>query len=252
MEDAAPRVQVALLTLDNPARRNALSPSLLAEIPAALERAARDGARAAVLTAAGPLFSAGYDITALPEEPDPEWLRGHGPLAAALTVVNQGPLPVVAALNGSAIGAGCELALACDLRVAHPGVRLQMPPVRMGLIYTPLGVARLVALCGLGRARELLLLAQPLAAEEALGWGLLNRVVPAEQVVDVALELARQVALWSPQAVRGTRVLLEALLTQQGGGSLPPEVDAEILRHREAAWRSPEASAARAAFQKRR
>ncbi|MFO0576979.1 MAG: enoyl-CoA hydratase/isomerase family protein [Polyangia bacterium] len=243
---------VALLTIDHVAKRNALDPALFDALCRAIERAAREGARAAVLTGAGPTFSAGYDIRALPEEPDSDWLRGHGPLAAALHAVSQGPLPVIAALNGPAIGAGCELALACDLRVGHPGVQLLMPPVRMGLVYTPLGVARLCALCGLARAREILLLAQPVEAADALALGLLNRLVPAEEVQATALELARKVAAMPPLAVRGTRVLMEALLSQQGGSALPAAVDAEILALREAAWRSPESRAARAAFRSRR
>lgn len=247
-----PGAPVALLTIDRVAKRNALDPELFDELCQGLERAAAEGARAAVLTGAGPTFSAGYDIRALPEEPDEGWLRGHGPLAAALLAVSQGPLPVIAALNGPAIGAGCELALACDLRVGHPGVQLVMPPVRMGLVYTPLGVARLIALCGLGRARELLLLAQPVAAADALSMGLLNRLVPEAEVQATALELARKVAAMPPLAVRGTRVLMEALLSQQGGRALPAAIDAEILALREAAWRSPESRAARAAFRGRR
>lgn len=241
------RAPVALLTIDHAAKRNALDPELLEALGLALERAAAQGARAAVLTGAGSTFCAGYDIRALPEEPDAQWLRGHGPLAAALRAVSQGPLPVIAALNGPAIGAGCELALACDLRVGHAGVQLQMPPVRLGLVYTPLGVARLIALCGLGRAREILLLAQPVEAADAMSLGLLNRLVPADQVHDTALLLARKVAAQPQLAVRGTRVLMESLL-----GAVPAAIEAEIFELREAAWRSPEARAARAAFRSRR
>ena len=245
---ARPPLKIALLVFDHVAKRNALDPAQLEALCEAIERSAADGARAAVLTGAGGTFSAGYDITALPEEPDADWLRGHGPLAAALRCVSQGPIPVVAALNGAAIGAGCELALACDLRVAHPGVHLQMPPVRLGLIYTPEGIARLIALCGLGRAREILLLARPIDAQAALGCGLLSRIVPAEHVQETAIELARQMAELPPQAVHGTRVLIESLV--RGG----PDADeaAALFRLREAAWRSPEARAARAAFPSRR
>lgn len=261
---AKPGLKIALLVLDHAAKRNALDPVLLGALGEAIERAAADGARAAVLTGSGETFSAGYDITALPEEPDASWLRGHGPLVLALRSVSRGPIPVVAALNGAAIGAGCELALACDLRVAHPGVKLQMPPVRLGLVYTPEGVARLIALCGLGRAREILLTARPIEAEAALQCGLLSRIVPAEQVQETALELARQMAELPPQAVHGTRVLIESLVRgghRHGHGPGADEAEAEaeakaeaeaIWRMREAAWRSPEARAARAAFRSRR
>lgn len=248
--DPRPPLKIALLLFDHAAKRNALDPAQLEALCEAIERAAADGARAAVLTGAGGTFSAGYDIMALPEEPDVDWLRGHGPLAAALRCVSQGPIPVVAALNGAAIGAGCELALACDLRVAHPGVHLQMPPVRLGLIYTPGGIARLIALCGLGRAREILLTARPLDAQAALACGLLSRIVPAEQVQETAIELARQMAELPPQAVHGTRVLIESLV--RGGQGPGTDEAAAIFRLREAAWRSPEARSARAAFRSRR
>jgi enoyl-CoA hydratase/carnithine racemase len=176
---APPPAKVAVLTLHHAAKRNALDAALCQAIEQALHTAAAEGAQAAVLTGEGPVFCAGSDISSLPEEPDPAWLRGHGPLQSAMYAVSQGPLPVVAALNGPAIGAGCELALSCDLRVAHPEVTLQMPPVRLGLIYTPEGIQRLIALCGLGRTRELLLTARAIDAAEALSWGLLNRVVVA-------------------------------------------------------------------------
>jgi enoyl-CoA hydratase/carnithine racemase len=139
------RDAVAVLTLSNPAKRNALDPPLLDALVAALARLPDEGARAAVLTGEGSLaFSSGYDITALPDGGAP----AENPLARALDAIADGALPVIAALNGPAIGGGCELAATCDLRVAHAGVTLTMPPVRLGIVYAPRGLERFVALCG--------------------------------------------------------------------------------------------------------
>jgi enoyl-CoA hydratase/carnithine racemase len=239
---------VALLTFGNPRKRNALDPALLGDLTDALLDLSAAGARAVVLAGEGAIFSAGYDIAALPEEPDDAWLRHHGPLGPALRTLAQ--VPTVAALTGPAIGSGCELALTCDLRVAHPGAVLQMPPVRMGLIYTPEGVLRLIALAGGGLAREMLLTARPVPADEALRAGLVNRVVPAEEVVPVALELAQEIARGAPLAVRGTKWLLDQLLLS--GPALPVSVAEELARRRREAWASADAREARAAFRERR
>ena len=241
--------QVVLVTLNSPAKRNALSLAMCEELTAALTRAAAAGARAAVLTGAGEAFCAGYDLNALPEAPDAQWLREHGPLGAMMRAVSEGPLPVVAALNGATVGAGCELALACDLRVAHPGTRLQMPPVSLGLIYTPEGVARLIALCGLGRARQLLLTGEAILGDEAHAWGLVHRVVPAGEVLAAAQRLAQTLAAKPQLALQGTRVLIERLLRE--GPHLTAGSAEEIFALREQAFNSADARAARAAFRAR-
>jgi enoyl-CoA hydratase/carnithine racemase len=189
-------------------------------------------------------------VAALPDQPDDDWLRGHGLLAAVLELLCQGPLPTVAALPGAAWGAGCELALSCDLRVAHAGVTLAMPPVRLGIIYTPQGVARLLALCGAGRARRLLLTAEPIDAASAEQWGLIDRLVDESQVLPVAIELATQLGEKPPAALLGTRQLIEQLLRH--GPQLSPAAEQELLQRRHQAWQSPEAQAARQRFRKPR
>lgn len=242
--------EVALLTLSNPDKRNALDPTMFAALGAALAELAQgpDAVSAAVVTSSGPLFSAGYDVSALPDEPDEEWLRGHGGFTATMKLLCEGPLPTVAALPGAAIGAGCELALSCDLRVAHPGVTLCMPPVRLGLIYTPEGMARLMALCGAARARRLLLLGESLPAELAATWGLIDEVVPESEVLERAIALARTLGAMPRPAVLGTRIVLERLM--QEGPQLSEASAQEILRLRRAAWRSPEAQSVRQRFRK--
>ena len=168
-------------------------------------------------------------------------------MGPALSAIADGPLPVVAALNGAAIGGGCELAATCDLRVAHDAVTLTMPPVRLGLVYAATGLRRFIALCGLSRTRELFLTAAPLPAARALGWGLVDRVVERHEVMPTALALATEMARGAPLAVSGTRRALELLLP-----SLAASDAAELDRLMQEAWMSEDAAEARAAFREKR
>jgi enoyl-CoA hydratase/carnithine racemase len=196
------------------------------------------------------VFCAGYDLNALPSAPDPAWLRGHGELEATLRLLREGPLPTVAALTGAAVGAGLELALSCDLRVAHREVIVQMPPVKLGIVYTLEGIWRLATLCGAARARELLLLAEPIPAEAAARHGLISRVVAADAVLPTACALAQKMAAQPRSAVLGTRRLLEHLL--RSGPSLSEDQAQELLALRLDSWQSAEAHLARETMRARR
>lgn len=237
------REAVAVITLANEKKRNALDPPMLDALCATLAGLPGEGMRAVVLTGAGDVFSSGYDISALPAGAAP----AENPLGRALSAIADGPLPVVAALNGAAIGGGCELAATCDLRVAHDGVTLTMPPVRLGLVYSPTGLRRFVALCGMSRTRELFLTAQPVPAERALAWGLVDRVVAREHVLMIAVELAAEMARGAPLAVASTRRMLE--LMQPPFDASAAEEMAELMRR---AWQSEDAAEARAAFREKR
>jgi enoyl-CoA hydratase/carnithine racemase len=238
------RDELAIVTLDNPKKRNALDPPMLDALCDALARLPDEGARAVVLTAAGDrAFSSGFDLSALSDEA----ALANNPLARALAAISGGALPVIAALNGLAIGGGCELAASCDLRVAHPQVTLMMPPVRLGIVYPPSGLQRFVALIGASRVRELFLCAQPISAERALGWGLVDRVVPEAEVLPCAIGLAREIARGAPLAVRGTRKILEELIPP-----LAPEVARQLAELQRAAWISDDAREARQAFAEKR
>ena len=241
------RDAVAILTLVNPQKRNALDPPMLDALCDALARLPQEGVRAVVLTGDGhKAFSSGYDISALPDA-DAASAPAESPLAKALSAISDGAVPVIAALNGFAIGGGCELAATCDLRVAHADVTLAMPPVRLGIMYSPKGLARFVALIGMSHTRELFLTAQPIFAPRALDWGLVDAVVGAEDVVPVALELAREIARGAPLALAGTRRALEALIPAPR-----PELAAELAELQARAWISEDAREARAAFREKR
>ncbi|HEX6836506.1 MAG TPA: enoyl-CoA hydratase/isomerase family protein, partial [Polyangia bacterium] len=219
-------------------------PPMLEALCAALARLPGEGVRAVVLTGAGDVFSSGYDISALPPGGTAPTANPMGP---ALAAIAGGPLPVVAALNGAAIGGGCELAATCDLRVAHDAVTLMMPPVRLGLVYAPTGLARFVALCGLSRTRELFLTAAPVPAMRARDWGLVDHVVKRDEVLATALALATEMARGAPLAVAGTRRALELLLPSVDGAGLT-----ELVRLMQEAWLSEDAAEARAAWSGKR
>ena len=238
------RGAVAVVTLVNARKKNALDPPMLEALCAALARLPGEGVRAVVLTGAGDVFSSGYDLAALPPSGAAPTANPMGP---ALAAIAGGPLPVVAALNGAAIGGGCELAATCDLRVAHDAVTLLMPPVRLGLVYAPTGLGRFVALCGLSRARELFLTAQPVPALRARDWGLVDHVVARDEVLPTALALATEMSKGAPLAVAGTRRALELLLPAVDGAAL-----AELAQLMQAAWMSEDAAEARAAFAEKR
>ena len=232
---------VATLTLSNPIKKNALDLALLDAIVDATRVLPQQGVRALVLTAQGSLFSAGYDLEALDAG------NTAAPLERAVQALLLGPLPIVCALPGLAIGGGCELACACDLRVAHPGVALQMPPVRLGIVYPVEGLRRFVALIGASHTRELFLTAERIDAARALSWGLVDRVVEPDAVLPTALELARAMAKGAPGALRGTRQLLGKL-----AAPLPADVQVELDEIVRSAFDGEEARAARQAYRDRK
>src|SRR5437868_4251336 len=195
---------VAPITMNRPKVLNALNAQTLAELRRAVLDLQRDAAiRVVILTGAGEKsFVAGADITELAVQ-TPTGGREH-----ALTgqhvfdlVENMGK-PVIAAINGYALGGGCELAMACTLRIAADSARLGQPEISLGLIPGYAGTQRLTRLVGKGRALELMLTGTPIGADEALRVGLVNRVVPAASLMAEARALGQQLASAAPIAVR--------------------------------------------------
>jgi enoyl-CoA hydratase/carnithine racemase len=228
----SPADHVARLTIDNQAKRNALDRELLDAFAAALREVE---CRCLLLTAAGSTFSAGYDIRNLAGDAEAgDVVAAH--FQAALATLDAFRFPVVAALNGHAIGGGLELALACDLRIAASGAKLGMPPARLGLIYSHTGLRRFVDTIGAPRTRELFFTARYVPAEVALEWGLVNRVVGAKELASEAVELAAGIAANAPLSLQGSKRAIRALLAAEG--ALDPEVARELVALREACFRS--------------
>ncbi|AMV70837.1 enoyl-CoA hydratase-related protein [Desulfuromonas carbonis] len=198
---------VAEVTLNRPEVRNALNEATLRELGEVFTALAEDSeVRAVILTGAGDrAFAAGGDIAAVVDF-SPLQARDFARLAQeVLDRVEQCSKPVIAAINGFAVGGGCELAMACDLRLAAENARFGQPEINLGILAGWAGTQRLPRLVGKGRALELLLTGELIDAEEAWRIGLVNRVVPAAELLATARELARNLAAKAPVAAQLTK-----------------------------------------------
>ena len=195
---------VLLVTINRPKVLNALNSQTVAELHDVMRAAARDaGVRAVVLTGAGDKsFVAGADINELAVL-SPAEAQQHGRAGqAAFDFIEQMGKPVIAAINGFALGGGCELAMACTIRIAADSARLGQPEINLGLIPGYAGSQRLPRLVGKGRALEYLLSGDMIPAARAYEIGLVNRVVPAADLLSTAKSLAVSLASKAPVAVR--------------------------------------------------
>jgi enoyl-CoA hydratase len=195
---------IAVVTVNRPDKLNALNATVISELAAVARHAEQDDAvHGLIITGAGPkAFVAGADINELAavDEKGGEEMSRHG--SDAFLAIEQLVKPVVAAVNGFALGGGCELAMACHIRLASPNAKFGQPEVKLGAIPGYGGTVRLPRLVGRGRALELLLTGNMIDADEAYRIGLVNRVVPAESLLDAARALLRTIGAQSPTAVR--------------------------------------------------
>jgi enoyl-CoA hydratase/carnithine racemase len=249
-----PAAGVLRLTISNPAKRNALDHPLLDAISATLEElaAADSHARCVIVTGAHGMFSAGYDIGEIPDEDfeeQAERLVAH-PFTLAIEALEAFPYPTLAALPGHTIGGGLELALACDLRVAQSGIKLGMPPAKLGLVYSHTGLRRFIDAIGVTRTRELFLLGNYIDASTALAWGLVNRVAGAEALETLALGLAVELAGNAPLSQTGNKRVIAALLRAES--TLPADVEEELIELRRASFASRDLREGMRAFAERR
>ncbi len=197
---------VVRLIINRPQADNRLDNATIRALLAHVEMVAADhGVRVVVLTGAGETFSAGADLSALENgaaEAVGTWLRWGQRLTDALAAL---PQPTLAAINGPASGAGCELALATDLRLLAREAQVGLPQVRQGMIPAWGGTQRLARLVGPGIARELIYTGRLVGAEEALQRGLVNAIYPGPELPAAALALARQLAALPPGAIAGAK-----------------------------------------------
>jgi 2-(1,2-epoxy-1,2-dihydrophenyl)acetyl-CoA isomerase len=204
---------LAILTLDRPDARNAYSEAMCEQLVAALDEADRDDAiRCVILTGAGAAFHAGGDVKAMkarsgmfaggPDELRERYVQGIQSVPRRIAEFRK---PLIAAINGPAIGAGLDLACMCDLRVAASSAKLGSTFVAVGLVPGDGGAFFLARVVGFAKALELMLTARVLSASEALAIGLVSEVVADDQLLDVARERARLIAGHPPLAVQLTK-----------------------------------------------
>ena len=201
------------MTLNRPERRNAVDPDLLAALTQTLDEHG-DRAGAVVLRGAGDVaFSAGYDLAHLTGTASD--LDADQAIGGAVAALRRCPAPVIVRLGGHCHGAGVELALNCDLRIATHDLRMSVPAISLGVVYRYELVARLVQICGMARASDLLLGMRELSGEEAHSWGLVTEVVPRSELDMRIANTAERLATAPRAAVRGTKASLN-LLAERG------------------------------------
>jgi enoyl-CoA hydratase/carnithine racemase len=247
-----PGEAVARLTISRPEARNALDHDVLGAIAEAMP-ALDEGiqTRCVILTGEGRAFSAGYDIAGIPEDSfarDAEALVAH-PFTAALEAVAAHPWPVIAAINGHALGGGLELALSCDLRICARGAKLGMPPAKLGLIYGHTGLQRFISAIGVPRTRQLFLTGRNVGAERAEQIGLVHELVDDEAVEPASLELAAEVAANAPLSMKGNK---RAIDTLDSFPRLTPEQERDLIELRESCFASEDMREGIRAFAEKR
>lgn len=194
------RAGARLLVLDRADKANALTQDMLAALDAAVAQAAADGVAVLVLTGAGRVFSAGADLEGMAQG------LGHAPEWEVLSRrIATYPGLTIAALNGTLAGGAFSMALACDLRVAVPGAEFFYPVMKRGYLPQPSDPARLLALVGPARAKQILLAGQRISAETALGWGLIDGIV--DDAVEGALTLSTDALAADPRHVRRMKAM---------------------------------------------
>jgi enoyl-CoA hydratase/carnithine racemase len=242
-----PAAGVLRLTISNPAKRNALDHAILDGIAEAL---GSTDARCVILTGADGMFSSGYDIGDIPADVftvEAEKLVAH-PFTSAIDALDAFDRPTVAACGGHTIGGGLELALACDFRVAAPGIKLGMPPAKLGLVYSHTGLRRFVDAVGVPRTRELFLLGRHIDASTAERWGLVSEVV--EDVATAGVDRATELAANAPLSVTGNKRVLRALLDAKW--RLDDETESELIALRKACFESEDFQEGVRAFAEKR
>jgi enoyl-CoA hydratase/carnithine racemase len=202
---------VARVVLDRPDQRNAVSTRMLAELVQRLgDLAADPEVRAIVLSGEGPDFCSGADLSELTAAvpPDFDFARTF---EAGLSAIVDHPVPVIASVQGAALGAGCQIAVACDLAVAAEDARFGIPSSRLGIVVNFENIERLVLAVGRKRAGEILFTGRQVTGREAAEWGLVNHAVPATELASRTDELAAMIAEAAPLSVRGSKRAIGAV-----------------------------------------
>jgi enoyl-CoA hydratase/carnithine racemase len=238
---------VARLTIRNPERRGALDHEIL---DALAQHARTLDARCLVIRGSGDAFSAGYDIGNLSEqefEESAEKLVAH-PFHDALEALEAYRYPVIAEVNGHAIGGGLELAITADIRLAARGVKMGMPPAKLGLIYSHTGLAKFIDVCGPANTAELFFVGPTVEADRAREMGLVNEVVEPDALGERVVDLAAEIASNAPLSLAGNKRMIRELRALR----LPEDLERELVELRESCFASDDFREGVTAFTEKR
>jgi enoyl-CoA hydratase/carnithine racemase len=231
----APAPGLTRLRISNPEKRGALDHEILDTLAATVQDL---DARCLVLTGTDRMFSAGYDIGNLDEQnfaERSEKLVAH-PFHDALEALNAYKYPVIASLNGHAIGGGLELALTADIRIAARGIKLGMPPAKLGLVYSHTGLQKFLDVIGVAHTNELFYTGRNIDADRAAEIGLVNHVVDDATLEGFVLDMAAEIASNAPLSLKGNKRVIRAL--RETRSALPADLERELVELRESCFYS--------------
>jgi enoyl-CoA hydratase/carnithine racemase len=208
---------IGTLTFNRPERKNSLSPELLMMIHKTLkEWSTSDEVRVVVITGGtGKAFSSGYDIASIPTDiptnmslEEVKFIKSNNPLELAMKSVEEFPCPTIAMMNGYAFGAGLNMAMCCDIRIAQSDISVGMPPAKLGLVYHPEGLRQFVDVVGMAKTREIFFTARTYKGPDVLQMGLVDHLVKPEELQKITYEIAGEIAANAPLTVKGTKRIL--------------------------------------------
>lgn len=240
---------IGTLTLNQPAKRNALNHALIEELIAGLTQFQQAGARAVILRAPADakVWSAGHDIDELPQGADP--LQYSDPLERLLRAVTTVPAPVIAMVHGSVWGGATDLVLSCDLIVGDETCSFAITPANLGLAYNTAGLLHFMRRLPLNKVKEMFFTAAPVKAEEAAQCGILNHLVPADQLEQFTYDLARLMTTKAPLVLAAVKEQLR-LLGQ--AAPLTPDTFEQVQELRQRVYRSEDYAEGIRAFHEKR
>jgi enoyl-CoA hydratase len=222
---------VATLVINRPEVNNTLNPVVLLKIAEHFNNLSKtDEIRTVVIRGeGGKAFSAGFNISEIPKEIEGKFfeaLKGKNPLDIGFKAIEEYPYPVIAMIDGYALGAGCELAMSCDIRVASENSKIGIPPSRLGLVYHPLGIQKFINVMGVANTKEAFYTGRYYDVKRAKEMGMVNYIVPKDELRSFTYALAEEISQNAPLSLKGHKYIFNKLLHYQGiSDSDRPEIE---------------------------
>jgi enoyl-CoA hydratase len=243
-----------MIVLNRPEKRNALTPDMLVQISQTLDTySSNDDIRAVIIRGAGDrAFSSGYDISAIPTNVSPELkelLNNHSPFELAINSIVNYPYPVIAMINGNAFGGACDIAVSCDIRIAADDIQMGMVPARLGIVYFPVGIQRVIRTVGWSQAKEMFFTGRTYKAPKLKEMGMIDYLVPREKLETFTLDFAKEISDNAPLAIKGTKRIFNLIAESQ---QLGEEAIQEATDWVEKAFKSEDLKEGQAAFLEKR